>query len=393
MNIEDLICQLHSHCKVNRFDTNLVDSFVMQVFAGNGFTQKQTVLVLKILNRYSKSLSAALNLDVQPFLDNPSYRYPIRSSGTNAKRLSIIDHQLWGRAIKAEFPFDQEKIDSIRKKKESLGFAQWNGEERAWLFSVDERNLQFLKNFVQNDKFEVDAEIQNYFDQVEKIVNDMEKYIPMLTIENGLPKYQNVNRFVPKLTSFDVVSALFEARKAGIFTWDEKVNQYIDTVGLNPVVKEYLGNENVGICEIDSTKYPVECLTEIVKYAQPALFIVPGGSESAKTKMIYNFLISLGFSSDEMSVMFRLPSSEGREFNEFVKNCAINNPISDRTKFVFISIKMPKPILKSKIKFNSIIGLGKSNVHYTIREYFKNQTNLIYYCESSRQKEFNFGNL
>ena len=109
--------------------------------------------------------------------------------------------------------------------------------------------------------------------------------------------------------------------------------------------------------------------------------------------MIYNFLTGIGYTSDDMSVMFRLPSSDGKDFNEFVKNCGLNNPISDKTKFVFVSIKLPKPIIKSKMRFNSVISLGRSNVHYTIREFFKNRQNLIYYCEPNKQKEFNFGDL
>jgi hypothetical protein len=123
----------------------------------------------------------------------------------------------------------------------------------------------------------------------------------------------------------------------------------------------------------------------------PCLFVLPGGSELDKTKMIYNLLVEQGYSSDEISVMFRLPSSDGKNFNDFVKNCGLNNPITENTKFVFVSIKLPKPVLKSKMKFNSVVSLGRSNVHYTIREFFKNRENLIYYCEPGKQKEYNFG--
>jgi preprotein translocase subunit SecD len=215
----------------------------------------------------------------------------------------------------------------------------------------------------------------------------------MLAIENGVLKYQNVSRTVPALTSSDTLSALFEARKAGIFTWDDAVEQQFNSLELDPVVKSFLTSEKPGNFEIDSEKTPIQCLTDIVNHSTPTLFVIPGGSEISKTKMIYNFLVNMGYNNTEMSVMFRLPNNEGREFNEFVKNCGLNNPIGDNTKFVFVSIKLPKPVIKSKIKFDSVISLGRSNVHYTIREFFKNRHNLIYYCESTKQKEFNFGNL
>jgi hypothetical protein len=123
----------------------------------------------------------------------------------------------------------------------------------------------------------------------------------------------------------------------------------------------------------------------------PCLIIVPGGMEFAKTKTMYEFLKGQGYQDDEMSVLFRLSTGQGTEFNEFVKDNNLNSPITDRTKFVFVSIKLPKPVVKSKINFQSVISLGKSNVHYTIREFFKNRQNLIYYCEKSSQKEFSFG--
>jgi hypothetical protein len=392
MYIEDLICKLNSHCSVNRFDVNLVSSFVNQAFIGTGYTEKQSVLAVRILKRYSASLSAALSVDITTFLDNPTFKFNIRKIN-NAKRISIIAHETLGKAIKVEFPYAQEKVDSIRKSKDQLGHAVWDSDKKAWIFSVDERNIQFLTSFVESDHFELDEEIKNYIVQIKHIIGNMENYVPMLTIENGLPKYLNQSRFVPELTSKEVIPAVFEARKAGIFTWDEKVTQYLDQAELDPVIRSFLLNESPKHLEIDSTETPVQCLTDIVKYTQPTLFIIPGGSESAKTKMIYNFLTSIGYTSDDMSIMFRLPSSDGKDFNEFVKNCGLNNPITDKTKFVFVSIKLPKPIIKSKMRFNSVISLGRSNVHYTIREFFKNRQNLIYYCEPNKQKEFNFVNL
>jgi len=393
MFIEDLICKLNIHCSTNSYDTNLVDSFTNQIYRGLGFTEKQSVLAVRILKRYAKNLSMAISTDVLPFLENPTYKYAIRKVNVFTKKISVIDHHTFKRVIRVEFPYNQERVDHIRKNRDELGHANWDPDEKAWLFSLDERNIQFLSLFVKNEQFEVDDEVAGYLQQVNEIVGNIENYIPMVTIENGLPKYRNQSHFVPEMTSNDVVSALFEARKAGIFTWDENVNQYLDSINLDPVVMKFLTNESYKHMEVDSTTTSIQCLTDIVKYTQPTLFVIPGGSETAKTKMIYNFLTSAGFTSDEMSVMFRLSNKDGKDFNDFVKNCGLNNPITDKTKFVFVSIKMPKPVIKSKMKFNSVISLGRSNVHYTIREYFKNCPNLIYYCEPNKQKEFNFGNL
>lgn len=391
MFIEDLIWELNSLCSVNRFDGPIVNNFAMQAFTGNGFTEKQSLLAVKLLKRYSAKLSDALKVDITSHLDNPTFKYPVRKMPSSSKRISIVDHVVYKRAIKVEFPFDQAKVDAIREHKQKQVYAMWDAEQKAWIFGLEEKNIKFLSSLIRNENFNIDEEFKNYLDQIETIVGNMENHVPMLTILNGAPKYLNQSQFVPELTSNDVISAVFEARNAGIFTWDEKVDQYINEPLIDPITKEFLSHDHSKNFEIDSEKHSVQCLKDIVKYAQPVLFIIPGGSELSKTKLIYNFLVSQGYTSDEMSVMFRLPNLSGKEFNEFVKNCGLNNPITEKTKFVFVSIKLPKPVLKSNLSFNSVISLGRSNVHYTIREFFKNRLNLIYYCELSKQREFNFG--
>lgn len=395
MNIEDLIYMLYLKCKLNRYDYVLIQSFVNQNLLGNGFTEKQSNLAIKILKRYSNTLSNTIQTDVSPYLENPVFKLPIRKSN-NQKKLSIIDHSIYKKAIKVEFPFVQEKIESIRKNKANLGYAVWDNDRRSWIFSLDERNIKFLSSFIENEDYDIDEELQDYFLQTSEILKNIENYVPMVILEENLPKYQNVSKNVPQLQSTDIVAAVFEARKSGIFTWSDDINNEFYKLNVDTVVKDFLNNENPDFFEINSQEHPIQCLKDIVKYTQPTLFVIPGGSESEKTKLIYNFLIELGYTSDEMCVMFRLSNKDGRdgkEFNEFVKNYGLNNPINERTKFVFISVKLPKPVISSNLKFHSVISLGRSNVHYTIREYFKNRQNLIFYCEPNKQREFNFDNM
>jgi hypothetical protein len=392
MFIEDLIYSLYINCKVNKFDSPVLSSFVFQNSSGIGFTEKQSLLALKILKRYQTNLKAVIKIDIGMFLDNPNYKYPIRKTNTS-KKIQIIEHPKWIKAIKVEFPFNNEKIDIIRKNKLDIGFAVWDSDQKAWIFSLDEKNIKFLHSFIDNEEYEIDAEFKNYLEQYENIVNSLENYVPMIILKDDRPEYVNVSKFVPKLQSTDIVTALFEARKAGIFTWNESISTYLDKINLNQVVRTFLSNENPHFLEIDSSTNSIDCLADIIKFTKPILFVIPGGSELQKTEMIFDFLIKLGYSNDEMSVMFRLPNKDSKNFNDFVRSNKLNNPISEKTKFVLVSIKLPKPIISSKMKFNSVISLGRINVHYTIRDFFKNRENLIFFCEPNKQKELNFVNL
>lgn len=389
MYIEDLICKLYISCTVNKFDTILVSSFADQALRCSAFTEKQSNLAVKILKRYNSQLSQVIGADVDPFLENPVYKFPIRKI-VNIKRISIVDHTEWKKAIKVECPFDQNKIDQIKKGRTLMDLFSWNSDEKSWLFSLSEKNIQFVSSLSGFDEFELDEEFSNYFEQINQITKNIENYVPMITLENGTPKYVNVAPSMPPLKSTSVIQSVFEARKNGIFTWDDCVYEFLESQGIDPVVKAFLNSEQNCAFVVDSEIHPIRCLGTMIQYMQPCLFVIPGGSELDKTQMVYEFLKELGYKNEEMSVMFRLPSSYGKKFNDFVKDNNLNNPISDVTKFVFISIKLPKPVINSEKKFDHVISLGKSNVHYTIREFLKNRQSLIYYCENSNQKGLTF---
>jgi DNA helicase HerA-like ATPase len=104
----------------------------------------------------------------------------------------------------------------------------------------------------------------------------------------------------------------------------------------------------------------------------------------------YEFLKSLDITADEMSVMFRLPKETGEKFNKFVKDEQLNNPITEKTRVVFISGKVPKTVIESNIKFNCVVNFSLHSVHYTIREFVKNHHNVIHILDKKPQRNFNF---
>ena len=149
----------------------------------------------------------------------------------------------------------------------------------------------------------------------------------------------------------------------------------------------YLGKDYNTKTLINSQNTVIECLEPLVKYMSPCLFVIPGGSEVEKLIMAYSFLNRLGIPDQEMSVMFRLPSMEGGDFNNFVKYHNLNSPITEETKIVFVGTKFPKSILKSKIKFNSVINLGQHSAHHTIQEFMSNHENVVVFTELSNTRE------
>ena len=118
----------------------------------------------------------------------------------------------------------------------------------------------------------------------------------------------------------------------------------------------------------------------------PNLFIVPGGLEMEKLEQAVGILKGMGVVEKNISVLFRLPTENGKNFNDFVRKMGINGPIDSETKVVFISGKLPKPLIKSGIRFNSIINLGFDSAHYTLKSFVKNHPNLVYFDVNKNQK-------
>jgi hypothetical protein len=218
----------------------------------------------------------------------------------------------------------------------------------------------------------------------------MENYIPMLVVDEKIPKIANFTKNMPLIESQDLMAAIFEARKMGIFTWDETISNFIDSDEVDPTTRLFLKTEPQENFHVDSDFHDISALGQIVTNLSPCLVVIPGGSEYETLVMAHTFMKELGIEDREMSVMFRLPSTTHEIFNNFVKINNLNNPITENTKVVFVSSKLPKPVLKSKLKFHCVLNMGFSSVHYTMKDFVGKHENLVFYSRKKEQRELKF---
>ena len=357
-----------------------------QIFKQVGLTQKQSALALKILKNNLDALIKVTGQDVTKLLENPKYELGIRKI-SDTKKLDIVEDKIFGKLIKVEFPYNENFISMIRERRDYLDLehSRWDKEEKSWKFALTEKTIQFLSEFVTKEKFEITEEFLNYISQTEEIQNSLEKYLPILVLEEGKPKLQNCAVSVPKIETDDILEAVFLARRYGITTWDTEIDNFINSDQVPDAVSDFLKSEYKDNLNIDPKFHDFSAISHIIKYMSPCLFVIPGGMEYEKTTEAYQALRSLGIQDQEMSVMFRLPTEIGGNFNNFVKNNGLNSPIGSDTKIVFVSGKLPKPVIKSKIKFRCVINLGDANAHYTMKEFLKNHENMIFYASNLKK--------
>lgn len=389
MHIEDLIILIASRLQMNPFDSKLIYSFQDQIFRGNGFTEKQANLAIKILRRQKVKLDQIAGKDIGQYLDNPTFRLSRRTVNSN-KRLSVQNNSIYGKVIKSEFPFNEELVQQIRENRSKFFFAQWDKEDKAWIFSLDEKSLKFWVNASAKYEFSVDEELENYFAQIKEIENSIENHVPMVSVVENSIVFKNVSDRVPQPNTDDPLSALFSARKVGIQTWDDTINDLIRKNGCEKAVLSFLDTNPSQAYEFYLEDHSFFEIQDIVKYLTPCIFVIPGGSELERVQLSLELLKNVGLDNSEISVLFRLPKETGEKFNNFVKENALNNPITDNTKAIFISSKIPKTIIEPKVKFNSVVNFNFYSVHYTIREFLKNHHNVIHVMDKKPQRNLNF---
>jgi len=379
MDIESLICNLSSNLiatKITGWDSNLIHSFSHQISQGKSLTQKQANIGIKILKKHAKTLSAVLSKDITPYLIAPIFRYPVRTV-ISVKKISIDHHKDYGKIIKVEFPFDDTIISKIRSAKSQLNLAIWDAEEKYWVFSIDAKNICFLAALGAEGNFEFCEEFANYIAQVEEIRKNVEKYVPMIVFENEKYKFINIPNFVPQPDSVILMESLFLARKSGIFTWSDEVEQQLQGADIDPLVRKFLKHDIKKHFILSLEENTVYCLKKLLKYLTPCIFFIPGGREFDVTEQVIDILRSMDVEDEEISVLFRLPSEHGKEFNDYVRENRLNSPLSTKTRAVLISQKIPKPVIESKIHFHCVVNFSNFQTHYSSRDFLNTQSNII----------------
>jgi len=390
MYIEDLLHTLMYSVKTNRYDSTLVQSFYEQInYKSLGFTEKQATIMLKISKAYKQQICTHLGKDITPLLDNPQFKFSIRTISM-VKHISVIPNTNNTKFIMVKFPYDETLVKDIKSVRQKFISAEWNQDEKAWVFSLEGLTVEYFSAYVISKGFTADDQFKGYMEQALEITNNVEKYAPMLTIEQGMPKIINIPAHVPQPNSTDIVQSLFEARRVGVTTWDHLIDNVLLESNQSSLIKNFIKSEIGEAFSINLEENSILDLKPIVKNLLPCIVTVPGGNELSKMQQALELLKDIGIENQEISVLFRLPNETGGEFNKFVKEEKLNSPVSETTKVVILSGKLPKPLFESELKFNCVLNFNFYNVHYTLANFMKNKHNVINVLADKKQKTLLF---
>lgn len=387
LTVEDLIDRLACNGKylfekpLVRYyvDQNTVDSFSEQLAQGLGLTYKQKMHSLNIIRRYYKVLKTELNVDIDAIINPPNFSTPTRII-SNQKTIKIVHAGFSSSKIVVKFPYEDNIVGSIREYKKGLHrseslMVEWDTSIRSWVFNFNEPNVLFLSNLLSHG-FTADEEFNNALEKINEVLDNHSNYIPHISYENGKFFLKNAHSSIPELEWNNPTEALVTARRYGITSWDDIVDTMVNSEDFSQSVREFFQGK-LAKNSFNTVSSPLSDFTEILKYSGKVLFVIPGGSELEHLIHVCKLLKSIGYSNEEISVLFRLDQKSGKDFNEYVKLSSLNNPIEENIRAFFISKKFPRPLEEKNYNFDLIVYFGINAAHYTLRYYLRESINSI----------------
>jgi hypothetical protein len=395
MFIEDLIQRLAGDGQwlfiepvlhLHHMDSKVVHSLSMQTVTGCGFTEKQANLAVKLIKKYQNSLSSALKIDISDSIENPQYKLPIRVLLKN-KTITIKKKEIGNQqVISVSFPYDEGLVQNIRKYKEFFSkessngqTINWNPESKSWDFNLREEHISWVASNLMDSSFYADDKFLDLLTQIQEIEKSIENYVPMVNFKDDKFIFTNVSKNIPQPDSLDVVEVLMQAKKYGINLWADEIGEVLENIDITPVTKKCVTTPFGKDIEIDGKEVEFKDLLNTLGYNSPTLIVIPGGMELKYLRYCIRTLMKYGVPTEDMSVLFRLDGPTGKTANEIIKDSKVNNPISEKIKFFFVSGRIPKPLIESKIEISSVLNFGLSGVHYTLSNYLKNHHFVVNY--------------
>ena len=326
---------------------------------------------------------ALLGQDALDALDREEFKSPLLESYIPESSIVVRD-----KTILVKFPYTPDIVTKLKKyKSDAAGnTVQWSPDDKAWTFDLEEANVTWIQHNIVTDSFTVDPTFAEKYQEISEVFDNVDKYVPCIDHDGENFIFKNVHTSVPQPETNDLKKALIMARLYGITTWEEKVENLIENANFSPLFESFVTRNTEKLVEFDSNEFSIDQFTDLFKYNLPVLIVVPGGQELQSLRTWYFWLKSQNFEEKDISVMFRLDNGNGSAFNDIVKEYKLNNPITDVTKVVFISQKVPKPVVKADIEFKFVINLSVTwSSHYSINSYLETLPDVIRYAPTKKE--------
>lgn len=387
-SIEDIVIDM-SWGRINLFkaDETVINSFETQINLGRTFTVKQGALAVKLCQKYRNSLVALYGPSVEIIIDGPIFQSPLREYTPPVKSITV------GQGSKAKisvsFPYDERIVKIIKEfaVKHPSESAVWDQEEKIWKFSLTEGSVNWLGNNLVPLGFTVDERFLEFFEKIHEILENMEAYAPSMAVVDGMPVFKNTHPSIPLPANDKILDALFLAKLYAIDVWDENCENFINSPEISPITRKFLKKEIGHEMTVKAREHELECFDQLINSIESIMVVIPEHQELGYLKKWHKYLFSLGYTENDMTVMFRVDNITNKAFNDYVRDNKLNTPIRKDMKVVFVSRRIKKPLVKSGIDFGLVISCDPLGSHHALKKILDDKYNSIVYVDRLEENE------
>lgn len=352
---------------IHSTDLHIVKSLGRQLGNNNAFTQKQSLIGLRLVKKYSSLLSSA-GFNSEKILDDKIFKWPFRT--IDRTKSLYID----GEKIVLKSPFIADVVNRVKKRKTPFYYkGEYSGDTKEWSFDYNENNVEFLVNLVNGMNFSIDEKIKNDFKKINEIKKKALDHYPILVKKMGGYVYNDI-----VIEEQDPRRAIMQSKLQGCLVYDDgvvdalKPKQKMDSVLLGDSQNWFINSNIYSYLDIFSLINTVDqCI------------IMCSSNNIEQIQDIVGSLISAGYTGDDISVMFRFKSSKDFfEGNKYIKNMNVNQ-FNPNKKIFIINEKIPKPLIQNNIDPQLIIcTLPTQPSHYKSQAWLESKPTVVYYCGS-----------
>jgi hypothetical protein len=383
--------------QIESSDQTILQSIGRQVFKGTALTDRQHELVKEKLLKY-KDQFTALEYDLDSALEN--LRMPLREID-RSKYIALVDtidvykntpyesHKQDYNWIKVRFPFTKKLILLVESLNHDGQYHHQKGSHEHY-YRASEKNIYEVLSTFGDKNFEIDNDLKIQYEKLVEMKNNEKNYIPGIynfKLENLSSRA--IEYMISSIGEPDTNTlAIYKDRQEqfGLKHFDEY--ELENSLNNLSVLGKKIANRKKFQIFINSNEYKFSALADAILelYRMPLLVVLPASDPLQSLYTVHQTFKNV-VDIDSSTVMFRLSNDEqGKDFNSYVKDYSLNNPLDKYTKIVYTdSNKISKPLVKSDWRPSAVLLMSSHRPNTKVMNFIESSDLIIHYdTEQSR---------
>jgi len=184
------VTKYQSSIKLARYDISFVQNATFFINNGQGLTELQRNLAIKLTNKYRRQYKK-MGIYIDKIVENPVWATPLRK--VDRTKSFDVDNE----SIYLKFPYDQERIKELHQQIRDGQLitegsqSNWKQTERYWKFDLIEPNMVLLWSWARDNGFVPSDDAKKIYDKYQEIQLNKKKYSIHAIVEDGKLKIQN----------------------------------------------------------------------------------------------------------------------------------------------------------------------------------------------------------